>query len=91
MVTVVVTVGAKYFGTWTSIYTGNATFYEDRGLTIYTTYRYRVSVYNNYGHMTSDSSPEVATFGGMPKVAPTVTVKALVHISIHVAWVTPCE
>ncbi len=82
---------AQEFGTWFSIYVGENTFYEDRGLTLYTTYQYRLTVYNSFGHTTSAASEEVATFGGTPTRAAEVTVTAVNHTSVFVSWITPCK
>ena len=56
---------------------------------MHTTYRYRITVYNDVGQMTSDPSPEVTTFGGFPRRSAVVTVTAISHLSIGVSWVTP--
>ncbi|ELU01149.1 hypothetical protein CAPTEDRAFT_219707 [Capitella teleta] len=77
------------FGLWTSIFVGTDRYYEDKSLTIFTTYQYRMTVYNDYGHTTSLPSAEVTTFGGIPTKAPIITTKPLNHTSIEVSWTTP--
>lgn len=74
---------------WSTIYRGNKTYYEDRKLTLFTTYRYRVTSYNDYGHVISSPSVEVTTFGGKPKKPPTVKVVVITHFSIQVSWTIP--
>ncbi|CAD5123124.1 DgyrCDS11497 [Dimorphilus gyrociliatus] len=74
---------------WSTIYRGNSTYYEDRGLTLFTTYQYRVTSYNNYGHVISLPSDEVTTFGGTPKKPATVKAVAISYISIQVSWIIP--
>ena len=74
---------------WERLNTGTETYYEDRGLPMHTTYRYRITVYNDVGQMTSDPSPEVTTFGGFPRRSAVVTATAISHLSIGVSWVTP--
>lgn len=74
---------------WESIYTGTSTFFEDRGLTMFTVFRYRVTVFNDIGQMTSDPTPEVVTFGGFPRRSAKVTAVAVSHRIIGVSWVTP--
>lgn len=56
---------------------------------MYTTYQYRVTVYNDYGHTTSLPSAEVTTFGGTPTRPPIVTANTVNHTSIEISWSTP--
>ena len=74
---------------WERLNTGTETYYEDRGLPMHTTYRYRITVYNDVGQMTSDPSPEMTTFGGFPRRSAVVTATAISHLSIGVSWVKP--
>ncbi|KAL5008917.1 hypothetical protein ScPMuIL_014498, partial [Solemya velum] len=76
-------------GIWLSAYAGVGMFFNDRGLPLFTTYVYRVTVYNNFGQLTSGESAEVMTFGGFPRTAADVTATALDHVSILVEWSTP--
>lgn len=82
---------ANNFNTWSSIYTGSDTYFDDRGLTIFTTYQYRVTVYNDFGQVTSAASEEVTTFGGVPTKAPTVEATVVDHVTIEVTWETPSK
>ena len=84
-----VSVNATGFGVWLSLYSGNATNYEDRSLTIYTTYQYRVTVYNDFGHTTSSASDPVTTFGGRPRRAANVVAISVNDSSILVQWTLP--
>ncbi|KAK3093068.1 hypothetical protein FSP39_010666 [Pinctada imbricata] len=74
---------------WRSLYTGTGTYYEDRGLPIFTRFIYRITVYNDVGQLTSEPCNEVTTYGGFPRRAAEVTVIALSHISLKVSWITP--
>ena len=73
------------------MYTGPETYYDDRGLTMYTTYRYRVTVYNDFGQVTSPPSEEVTTFGGVPTKPPVIEATVIDHVSIEVEWQTPSK
>jgi hypothetical protein len=78
------------FGTWTSLYTGSDQWhYEDRGLTMYTTYQYRTTVYNDYAFTISPSSELVTTFGGIPGAPANVSALAINHTTIYVNWTVP--
>ena len=83
--------GAGGFDVWTSLYSGTDTFYEDRGLTIYTTYQYRVTVYNDHGHITSQPSEEVSTFGGIPTKPAVASISTINHTAVDISWVTPSK
>ena len=82
---------ATDFGLWTSLYLGTNTYYDDRELTIYTTYRYRVTVYNAYGHTISDPSDNVTTFGGTPTKPPVISLSPVNHTAFIVTWKTPSK
>lgn len=87
--TILLTVNADGFGVWTSIYSGLNMYTEDRGLTMYTTYQYRLTVYNDFGHNNSEISSEVTTFGGIPTKAATVEAYSVNHTAIEVRWQNP--
>ncbi|XP_021347323.1 usherin-like [Mizuhopecten yessoensis] len=74
---------------WSSVFIGTVTYYEDRGLPLFTTFKYRVTVYNDVGQLTSDASREVTTYGGFPRKEANVTVVPLDHVTLQVDWVTP--
>ena len=76
---------------WEFIDSGEATTHQDFGLTTYTTYLYRVTVYNDIGSETSDPSAEVTTLAGQPTVPGTITAAAIDHISVMLNWTTPCK
>ena len=80
---------ASGFGVWSRLYSGTDTFYEDRGLFLYTTYAYRLSVFNSFGQTTSNMSEEVTTYGAAPKMAANVTAVNVNHTAIEVNWTTP--
>ena len=70
---------------------GTGTYYEDRGLPLYATYQYRITVYNDIGYTNSEPSEEVTTFGGIPTEAATVEAYSINHTAIEVRWIEPCE
>ena len=74
---------------WESIFEGTLTYYEDRGLPMYSTYRYKVTVYNDVGQLTSEPTADVTTFGGFPRRSADVVAAAISHLEIGVSWVTP--
>ncbi|XP_064622303.1 usherin-like [Lineus longissimus] len=77
------------FDSWQSVYQGTGTYYENKPLTILTTYKYRVTVFNGFDSLITEASAEVTTFGGMPTVAPVVKAIAIDHISVGLNWTTP--
>ena len=86
---------AEGFGSWLIVYSGraNATryHYDDRNLTLFTTYRYRLTVYNEYLPTVGPASSDVATFGGVPRRPANVSAQTVNHTSIHVNWSLPSE
>ncbi|XP_072050692.1 usherin-like [Amphiura filiformis] len=76
-------------GFWELIYQGTNIDYQDVGLTTFTTYQYRVTVYNNIGPTTSDPSEEVTTLAGIPRQSGSITAVVLDHISVQLNWTTP--
>ncbi|XP_072017125.1 usherin-like [Amphiura filiformis] len=76
-------------GFWELIYQGTKIDYQDVGLTTFTTYQYRVTVYNNIGPTTSDPSEEVTTLAGIPRQSGSITAVVLDHISVQLNWTTP--
>ena len=80
---------ATNFNIWQSVYLGTKTLYEDTGLPMFTTFVYRVTVYNDVGQLTSNNSREVTTYGGFPRKAPDVVVTPVDHTTLNVAWNIP--
>ncbi|XP_022099403.1 usherin-like isoform X2 [Acanthaster planci] len=76
-------------GFWQLIYSGTQNFYADLGLTTYTTYQYRVTVSNDVGSLTSNSSGEVTTLAGRPSLGATLSAVALDHVTVSLTWTTP--
>ena len=76
---------------WESKYTGTGTFFQDRGLPMFTTFHYRVTTFNDVGQATSDPTPEVVTFGGFPRRSATVTAVPVSHTKVGVSWETPSK
>jgi len=81
---------ATGFGKWISLYMGSNVFsYEDRGLSMYTTYQYRITVYNDYALTISPMSSPVTTFGGVPTQAANIMAAAVNHTAIFINWTLP--
>ena len=78
-------------GFWELIYQGPNTDYQDVGRTTFTTYQYRITVYNDIGPTTSDPSEEVTTLAGIPRQSGSITAVALDHISVLLNWTTPSK
>ncbi|KAJ8045141.1 Usherin [Holothuria leucospilota] len=76
-------------GFWELIYNGADTSHQDRGLTTFTTYIYRVTTSNQIGSVTSDVSEETTTLAGQPTQSGTLFAFALDHITVHLDWSTP--
>ncbi|KAM3930149.1 usherin [Leptodactylus fuscus] len=73
---------------WQNIYSGTQWFCEDKGLSRYTFYEYKLIVYNSVGYT---SSPEVlaTTLPGPPIRGSDLTVRALNHTAIEAVWTNP--
>ena len=56
---------------------------------MYTTYRYRLTVFNDFGHTASEPSDEATTFGGVPRRAAEVAAYSVNHTTIEVRWQVP--
>jgi usherin len=79
------------FNSWQSVYQGTGTYYENKQLTILTTYKYRVTVFNGFDSLITKASAEVTTFGGKPTVAPVVKAIAIDHVSVGLNWTIPSK
>ncbi|KAG8443757.1 hypothetical protein GDO86_009076, partial [Hymenochirus boettgeri] len=73
---------------WQNIYSGTQWFYEDKGLSRYTTYEYQLIVHNEVGYTTSTLA-DVRTMAGPPVHVNKVTASAINHTSIKVEWSKP--
>ncbi|XP_071996224.1 usherin isoform X2 [Engystomops pustulosus] len=73
---------------WQNIYSGTQWFCEDKGLSRYTFFEYKLIVYNSVGYT---SSPEVVgkTLPGPPIRGSHLTVKAVNHTAIEASWTRP--
>ncbi|XP_072555094.1 usherin isoform X5 [Paramormyrops kingsleyae] len=73
---------------WYNVYTGAKLFHEDKGLSRFTTYQYKLLVHNDVGFTTGE--PVTATtLAGVPFVPTNVSVQALNHTAVEVNWTTP--
>nr|XP_004672060.2 usherin [Jaculus jaculus] len=73
---------------WHSIYSGTRWFYEDKGLSRFTTYEYKVFVHNSVG-FTPSQEVTVTTLAGLPERGPNLTVSTVNHTAIDVRWAKP--
>ncbi|KYO43601.1 usherin isoform J [Alligator mississippiensis] len=73
---------------WHNIYSGTQWFYEDKGLSRYTTYEYKLIVHNEVGY-TSSEEVTATTLAGFPVKGSSLTARALNHTAIEVAWSKP--
>ena len=82
---------AEGFGRWVTVYSGreNVSYYDDRQLSLFTTYQYRLTAYNDFAFTISASSSPVATFGGRPRRSANVSAYAINHTSILLNWTLP--
>lgn len=74
---------------WLSIYSGTSHYFEDRGLSLFTTYLYKITVYNSVGQLTSSDAVEATTYGGFPRQAAVINVVPIDHVTLQVSWETP--
>ncbi|XP_069911419.1 usherin isoform X2 [Oryctolagus cuniculus] len=73
---------------WHNIYSGTQWFYEDKGLSRFTTYEYKLFVHNSVG-FTASQEATVTTLAGLPERGANLTAGALNHTAILVTWDKP--
>ncbi|KAM6217822.1 usherin isoform 2-T2 [Rhynchocyon petersi] len=73
---------------WHNIYSGTQWFYEDKSLSRFTTYAYKLFVHNSVG-FTSSQEASVTTLAGPPERGANLTTRVLNHTAIHVEWTKP--
>uniref|UniRef100_A0A8C9BFN6 Usherin n=1 Tax=Phocoena sinus TaxID=42100 RepID=A0A8C9BFN6_PHOSS len=73
---------------WHNIYSGTQWFYEDKGLSRFTTYAYKVFVHNSVG-FTPSQEATVTTLAGLPERGANLTAIVLNHTAIDVRWTKP--
>ncbi|MFT7813012.1 usherin [Arapaima gigas] len=73
---------------WYNVYAGAKLFHEDKGLSRFTTYQYKLLVYNDVG-FTASESVEATTLAGVPLTGSMISARALNHTAIEVTWSTP--
>ncbi|XP_039386307.1 usherin [Mauremys reevesii] len=73
---------------WHNIYSGTQWFYEDKGLSRYTTYEYKLIVHNEVGYTSSEEVIAI-TLAGFPEKGSSLTVRTLNHTAIEVEWTKP--
>ncbi|XP_006890633.1 PREDICTED: usherin [Elephantulus edwardii] len=73
---------------WHNIYSGTQWFYEDKSLSRFTTYEYKLFVHNSVG-FTPSQEANVTTLAGLPERGANLTTQVLNHTAIHVEWTKP--
>ncbi|KAM5238832.1 usherin [Ctenodactylus gundi] len=73
---------------WHNIYSGTQWFYEDKGLSRFTTYEYQLFVHNSVG-FTPSQEVTVTTLAGLPERGANLTARILSHTAIEVTWAAP--
>ncbi|XP_076156222.1 usherin [Alosa pseudoharengus] len=73
---------------WCNVYAGAKLFHQDKGLSRFTQYQYKLLVHNDVGY----SSGEIATastLAGVPRRPSSISSLTVSHTSILVNWTTP--
>ncbi|XP_010127512.1 PREDICTED: usherin-like, partial [Chlamydotis macqueenii] len=73
---------------WHNIYSGTQWFYEDKGLSRYTTYEYKLIVHNEVGY-TSSEEAIATTLAGLPEKGAILIARAVNHTAVEVEWSKP--
>ncbi|XP_040523225.1 usherin isoform X4 [Gallus gallus] len=73
---------------WHNIYSGTQWFYEDKGLSRYTTYEYKLIVHNEVGY-TSSEEVIATTLAGLPEKGSILIARAVNHTAVEVEWSKP--
>ncbi|XP_066526697.1 usherin [Hoplias malabaricus] len=76
------------FNRWRHVYAGDKLFHEDKGLSRYTWYEYKLLVHNDVGYSSGGVISGV-TLAGHPLSPPDVSGLVLNHTAIMVNWTTP--
>ncbi|XP_068088985.1 usherin isoform X3 [Hyperolius riggenbachi] len=78
----------KDLNLWQNIYSGTWWFYEDKGLSRYTSYEYRLIVHNGAGYSIS-ADVVGTTLPGPPIRGSYLTAKPVNHTAIEASWMKP--
>ncbi|XP_072265966.1 usherin isoform X2 [Pyxicephalus adspersus] len=78
----------KDLNLWQNIYSGTRWFYEDKGLSRYTSYEYRLIIHNIVGYAFS-SDVIGTTLPGPPIRGNHFTARAVNHTAIETSWTKP--
>ncbi|XP_056624652.1 usherin [Triplophysa dalaica] len=73
---------------WYNVYAGTKLFHEDKGLSRYTWYEYKLLVHNDVGHSSEEVTTGV-TLAGQPLTPTNASIQVLNHTAILVNWSTP--
>ncbi|RXN19458.1 usherin [Labeo rohita] len=73
---------------WYNVYAGTKLFHEDKGLSRYTWYEYKLLVHNDVGYASAEVATGV-TLAGQPLTPTNISVQVLNHTAVLVNWSTP--
>ncbi|XP_053172998.1 usherin [Scomber japonicus] len=73
---------------WLHVYSGTKLFYQDKGLSRFTRYQYRLVVHNDMGY-TSGEVVTATTMAGIPSDPPSLSARAVNHTAVQVHWTKP--
>uniref|UniRef100_A0A4W4GYM7 Usher syndrome 2A (autosomal recessive, mild) n=1 Tax=Electrophorus electricus TaxID=8005 RepID=A0A4W4GYM7_ELEEL len=76
------------FNRWHHVYAGGKLLHEDKGLSRYTWYEYKLLVHNDVGYASGEVTAGI-TKAGLPLTPPNVSTVTLNHTAILVNWTTP--
>ncbi|XP_049320201.1 usherin isoform X1 [Astyanax mexicanus] len=76
------------FNRWFHVYAGDKLFHEDKGLSRYTWYEYKLLVHNDVGQASGEMATGV-TLAGPPIASANVSALVLNHTAILFNWTTP--
>ncbi|TNN67187.1 Usherin [Liparis tanakae] len=73
---------------WLRVYSGTKLFYQDKGLSRFTSYHYQLVVDNDVGS-SSGRIVTAVTMAGVPRHPPSVSARAVNHTAVRVTWTQP--
>ncbi|XP_068597953.1 usherin [Brachionichthys hirsutus] len=73
---------------WLHVYSGTKLFYQDKGLSRFTTYQYQLLVENDVGY-SPGAIVTARTTAGVPHHPPSLSAHAINHTAVQVNWTEP--
>ncbi|XP_068172657.1 usherin isoform X1 [Antennarius striatus] len=73
---------------WLHVYSGTKLFYQDKGLSRFTTYQYQLLVENDVGYSPGEILT-ARTMAGVPHHPPSLSAHAINHTAVQVNWTEP--